>query len=203
MLKIVFRLIFIMIFLSLWTCSSPQQKIVTPGVKEVPHPAGLTENILDENNDPVSIYENEGAFLTKKSSDPEEFFRVVINSESYIIRQIRGTEQITRKVDKGGDKLISEDLKKYDMMDFADEGVVNIKLSPKHGTISELHFMFRAPRINELAKIMQNDATRWVINQKNEDKKILQFNIHYQIVLKNNNADREKIKENLKKEVQR
>lgn len=199
MQKYLFIILFIILFFQCKTSSS-FKKEGEIAVKIQPNPVSEDEKVINEKGEAVDVTTADPDFFSHPSTDKSEYYRVIIKSDSYSLRQIRGSKSMLRKPDIGGDTLITEELKKYNMIDFTDEGVLKIKINAKSGTIEELKFILRAPRINNLAKIMQNDATRWIFEFKDEEKKITDFNIYYQVQLKNL-SNRDEVKEKLKKEV--
>ena len=186
----------------LLTCSSG---LVAPRkvVSKLPNPAGETEKIQDEKGEFVENTSEEPAFFSAPSSDPTEYFRVIISSDSYKMRQIRGTALIGRKSDPGGDALIIDDVKKFDLIDFKDDGIIVIKLNGDTGKFENINFHMRVPRINDIAKIVQNDATRWTLeHKKGPIPSITKYLIYYNVILKNK-SNREEVKDRLKKEVKK
>ena len=186
------------------TQSGENEKTETTGffVKELPNPAGTEEPVYNEKGKEVAITEEDPDFFKKPSTNPEEYFRVIITSESYELRQFRGSEEIMRKKDSGGDKNISGHITKFDKIDFKDEGTLEVIVNPAKKHIMGINVKYRAPRINDLAKIMRDDASRWEFEYKKDDEPKKSFEISYQIRL-NKRTDREKVKEELKKEVAR
>ncbi len=192
-------------------CNSPQSiSQENPQVKEnkkkptkVFYPAGEKEKILNEKGEEVQITDLDPEPFQLPSNDPLEYFRVVITGESYQLRQIRGTDLIRRKPDLGGDQFIVEEVAKYDLIDKVDDGLILTKLNPKTGKLENVNFYKRMPRIHNLAKIMQNDSTRWVLEHKPDQEPIVtKYYVTYYIILKNKKS-REEIKEILQKEVKR
>jgi hypothetical protein len=165
------------------------------------YPAGQKEIILDENGKEVTITSDDHPLFQKDSKNGDELFRVVLSSESYQVRQIRQTENIKRKPDIQGDKVIMEELLKYNKKDFTDDGIISVKLNSKTGKIETLN-TDRSTRIQQLLKIIQGDASRWFLEHKTEEPIITKFNIVYNIVLLNK-ATRDQIKEELRKEVKK
>ncbi|MCE9501386.1 MAG: hypothetical protein K8R21_12945 [Leptospira sp.] len=189
------------ILLSIGCASAP----VTSGkeVFKLPNPGGEKEKILNEKGDFIENNTAEPAFFSAESADPNEFFRVIISSDSYQMRQIRGTDLIARKPDPGGDLLITDELKKYDLINFKDDGIMIIKLNPDTGKLENINFHTRVPRINDIAKIIQNDATRWILEHKKGPIPVVtKYLIYYNIIL-TNKSNREDIKNKLKKEVKK
>ena len=170
--------------------------------KELPNPSGTDEAVYDEKGRKISITEQDPDFFKKPSTNPEEYFRVIISSDSYELSQIRGSEEIMRKKDSGGDNNISGHISKFDKIDFKDEGTIEVIVNPAKKHIMGINFRHRAPRINDLAEIMRDDASRWEFDYKNDENPKKIFEISYQIRL-NKKSDRETVKEELKKEVSR
>ncbi|EMO73825.1 hypothetical protein LEP1GSC127_0068 [Leptospira kirschneri str. 200801925] len=81
--------------------------------ESIPNPAGENEVVLNEEGQEVILNTGDPAPFLKPSKDPLEYFRVHISSDGYQLRQLRGSKFIKRKVDKGGDALISEELARF------------------------------------------------------------------------------------------
>ena len=61
-----------------------------------------------------------------------------------------------------------------------------VKLNGETGKVENVNFYHRVPRISELATIMRNDATRWVLEHKQKGvPKVRDFIISYKVILKN------------------
>lgn len=166
-------------------------------------PAGPKERILDQSGEEIEITDLDPEQFWAPSKDPNEHFRVVLSSDSYQLRQIRGSHAMRKKPDTGGDQLLMEEVAKYDQADFKDDGIIIVNLNSKTGKIEKVNFHTRLPRIHDLAKIMQNDLTRWNLEHKKEDApEITRFTVSYYIILRSK-ASRTDVKEMLKKEVRR
>lgn len=164
-------------------------------------PGGEKEKVLNEKGEEVEITDLDPEPFRIPSKDPLEMFRVIISGDSYQLRQIRGASLMRRKPDAGGDQLMVEDVAKYDLIDKVDDGLIVTKLNSKSGKLENVNFYKRMPRIHDLAKIMQNDSTRWVLEHKpDQDPVITKYYVTYYIVLKNKKS-RDEVKGILKKEV--
>ncbi len=154
------------------------------------------EEILDENGEIVQNHTGEKEFFQKPSTDPKEFFRVYVSGEEYQLRQIRGTSMIRRKADRGGDALICEDMGNYNIINLKDEGIISVMLNSSTGGFELINFDGRVPRINEIAKIIQNDIMRWQIEHEFIDDKpqVTFFRVYYLVELKQI-LSREEVKE--------
>jgi hypothetical protein len=166
----------------------------------LPPPGGDGELMLNEKGEEVVNHTGDLPFFQKKSELPTEFFRVYIASDEYRVRQIRGTDKLIRKVDPGGDELSKEELKKYDLLSFVDDGIVSIGLNSVTGKLESIGFDRRVPRINDIAKIVQNDASRWNYEHRSKDGTplITKFVISYQVRLYPNKT-RDEVKQMLQK----
>ncbi|EPG75540.1 hypothetical protein LEP1GSC058_2321 [Leptospira fainei serovar Hurstbridge str. BUT 6] len=186
-------------------CASSQKQIATePKGEVVPNPAGENESILDEEGNEVKITTIDPPFFQSISKDSTEYFRVYITSDAYKVRQIRGTKFIHRKIDRGGDALISEELLKYNKINFTDDGIILVILNGNTGAVETIRFNTRVPRINDLAKVIQNDVTRWAMEHSEEKPVVTKYQIHYMIRLENRSGStRDKVKEELRKEVRK
>ncbi|MFA4795618.1 LA_2219 family laminin/E-cadherin/plasminogen-binding protein [Leptospira kirschneri] len=170
--------------------------------ESVPNPAGENEVVLNEEGQEVILNTGDPASFLKPSKDPLEYFRVHISSDGYQLRQLRGSKFIKRKVDKGGDALISEELARFNKINFIDDGIIIVVLNGNTGAFETIRFNTRVPRINDLAKIVQNDVTRWSMEHSEEKPIVTKFQIHYSLELKNKvGSTRDAVKEELKKEV--
>jgi hypothetical protein len=209
-MKLPFLLLFFL--LASFHCSTPQENPVSEkkrslilGAREGQatqtfYPAGEKEKILNEKGEEVQITDLDPEPFRLPSKDPGEMFRVIISGDGYQLRQIRGASLMRRKPDPGGDQLMIEDVSKYDLIDKVDDGLMVTKLNSKTGKLENVNFYKRMPRIHDLAKIMQNDSTRWVLEHKpDQDPAITKFYTTYYIVLQNKKS-RDEVKGILKKE---
>ncbi|EOQ98012.1 hypothetical protein LEP1GSC195_1294 [Leptospira wolbachii serovar Codice str. CDC] len=170
------------------TSTNAKEEVTEPTlpIKDLlPPPGGEGEIILNERGEEVQNHTGEIPFFQKKSDLPTEIFRVYIASDSYQVRQIRHTDKIRRKPDAGGDELSKEEMKKFDLLNFVDDGMITIGLNTITGKLESIAFDRRVPRINDIAKIIQNDASRFNYEHSSKDGTpiITRFLISYQIRL--------------------
>jgi hypothetical protein len=165
--------------------SNTNSQNTTPIGDLLPPPGGEGEVILNENGQIVQNNTNEIPFFQKKSDLPTELFRVYMSSDSYMVRQIRGTDKIVRKPDPGADELAKEEIRKFDLINFIDDGYVVVGLNSNTGRLETIAFDRRVPRINDIAKVIQNDASRFNYEHLTKDgvPSVLKFIINYQIRL--------------------
>ncbi|PJZ69557.1 hypothetical protein CH373_15380 [Leptospira perolatii] len=189
-------------FLSCKTTTSNQPEL--PPAEMLPNPAGENEPVINEEGNEVRITTADPASFQSASKDSGEYFRVYITSDTYQVRQIRGSKFIRKKPDKGGDTLISEELAKYNKINFSDDGIILVILNGNTGNVETIRFNTRVPRINDLAKVIQNDVTRWSMEHSEEKPVVTKYQIHYVVKLENRSGTtRDKVKEELKKEVRK
>ncbi len=151
----------------------------------LPPPGGEGEVILNERGEVVTNHTNELPFFQKKSEIPNELFRVYMSSDSYQVRQIRNADKIIRKPDPGADELAKEEVKRFDLINFIDDGYIVVGLNSNTGKLETIAFDRRVPRINDIAKLIQNDASRFNYEHLTKDgtPSVLKFIINYQIRL--------------------
>lgn len=158
------------------------------------------EEIIDENGEVVPNHKKEEPYFQPKGRHYKEYFRVVLSSEKYKVRQIRGSKYFKRKPDLEGDKLIQEELNRFNIVNFKDEGILDVSLNANTGGIEIINFEGKVPRINEIAKLIQNDVMRWTFEHKMIDEKaqITRFRVYYRIILQQK-LTREEVRELIKK----
>ncbi|MCB1141049.1 MAG: hypothetical protein H7A24_02370 [Leptospiraceae bacterium] len=167
------------------------------------YPAGESEKVIDEKGKEVKISDLDPPEFQRESTDPSEIFRVYLTGDGYSVRQIRNSDVMRRKPDPGGDALIIDEIKKFDgRVDFRDDGMVLAKMNARTGKLENVNFHTRVPKINDLAKIIQNDSTRWVMVHKNEEPVLTKYLVMYYIHLRGN-ASKDQVKEELKGEVRK
>ncbi|TGN18687.1 LA_2219 family laminin/E-cadherin/plasminogen-binding protein [Leptospira idonii] len=166
----------------------------------LPPPGGEGEIIFNEKGEEVQNSTGEVPFFQKKSDMPNELYRVFMGSDTYQVRQIRSSDKIKRKPDPGGDELTKEEMKRFDLLNFVDDGYVTVGLNSNTGKLETISFDRRVPRINDIAKLIQNDASRWNYEHLSKDglPLVTKFLINYQIRLYAGKS-RDEIKQMLQK----
>ena len=194
-MKFSFHSVLLFLLLSFVSCqttkdslpsTSEETKTESGVIKDLlPPPGGEGEIIFNEKGEEVQNHTGEIPFFQKKSDLPQETFRVYIASDSYMVRQIRHSDKIRRKPDPGGDELSKEEMKKFDLLSFVDDGIISIGLNSVTGKLESIAFDRRVPRINDIAKIIQNDASRFNYEHSSKDGSpiITRFLVTYQIRL--------------------
>ena len=175
---------------------SSQSTIPNPTENEIlPAPVD-GEKVFDENGEEIQNSKLQPAFFQQASKDSLEYFRVILSANQYLVRQIRGSKFIRRIPDPGADDLTREEIHGYDLVNLEDEGILYMTLNTNTGSIEVINFDRRVPRINDIAKIIQNDLTRWKFKHESSEEKpiITKLKVFYQIHL-SKTLTREEIKE--------
>jgi hypothetical protein len=128
--------------------------------------------------------------------DPEsdELFRVLLTSDNYVVSQMKYNGVITRSSDPGGDKYITNELKRFDKIDEVREGIVRIWLYPDSGNIMKIRPQLPTYLL-EIDQIISADIQRWSFQFPKKLIEPTKFNVKYRVVLRKNQSDSDIIKE--------
>ncbi|MCL1864276.1 MAG: hypothetical protein FWF73_00495 [Spirochaetes bacterium] len=136
--------------------------------------------------------ENEAFLKGDKASS--EVFRVLLTSEEYKIVQLKYNNTIERVSDEGGDKYISNELQKLDIIDEARVGVIRVWLYPDSGRIMKIRSQ-RPISFIEIDSLLNDDIMRWNFKFPKKVVEPTRFDIMYRVVLEKKRSDEEIIKE--------
>lgn len=146
---------------------------------------------------PVDIVREKMKKENEKFLNPEgkvpEVFRVLLSSDEYKIIQLNNENTIERAKDDGGDRYISSEIQKLDMIDEAREGVVSVWLYPDSGKIMKIRSQ-RPTYFKEVDALLNDDIMRWNFNFPKKVVEPTKFNIVYRVVLAKKKSDEEIIK---------
>jgi hypothetical protein len=131
------------------------------------------------------------------SGEDKETFRVVITSGTYEVVQTECADTIEREDDPGGDRYICDEIKKYDKIDEAREGMYHIALFPDRGTLMKVR-PYKPLNLIELDNMIIDDLMRWTFKFPQKTIKPNKMFIKYRIVLRKMEND-----EKIRKEVQK
>jgi hypothetical protein len=123
-----------------------------------------------------------------------ELFRVLLTSEEYAVTQMRYEDIIKREDDKGGDKYMSEEIKKLGKIDEVREGEIAIWLFPDTGRIMKIRPQ-RPIYIIEVDKLINDDIQRWNFKFPKKIVEPTKFEIRYRVILKKTQTDDEILQE--------
>jgi hypothetical protein len=130
--------------------------------------------------------------------EDKESFRVLIMSNKYEIVQTNHQETMERVKDPGGDKYICDEIRKYDKIDEAREGMYHVSLFPDRGTLMKVR-PYKPMNLIELDNLILDDLQRWSFKFPQHTIKPNAMYIKYRIVLRKRQSDAQIIKEVEKK----
>jgi hypothetical protein len=123
-----------------------------------------------------------------------EIFRVLLSSEGYQVVQINNQDTIRRVNDEMGDKYISSELQRLDIIDESRVGIVTIWLYPDRGTIMRIRPQ-RPIYFFEIDALLNDDLMRWNFRFPKRIVEPTRLDIMYRVVLTKKRSDEEIIKE--------
>ena len=138
------------------------------------------------------INEENEDFL-KPDSKTSETFRVLLTSDEYKVVQLKYDKTMERVKDEGGDKYISSEIQKLDMIDEVRTGVVSVWLYPDSGRIMKIRSM-RPTYFKEIDSLINDDIMRWNFVFPKKVIEPTKFDIFYRVVLTKKKSDEEIIK---------
>jgi len=142
----------------------------------------IREQIKDDNE----------AFL-KGEKKGSETFRVLLTSDEYKIIQLKNEKTIERTKDEGGDKYISSEIQKLDMIDEARVGLISVWLYPDSGKILKIRSQ-RPIYFKEIDGLLNDDIMRWNFVFPKKIVEPTKFDVMYRVVLSKRQSDEEIIK---------
>ncbi len=135
--------------------------------------------------------ENEN-FL-KPDKKATEVFRVLLTSDEYRVIQLKNEKTMERGKDEGGDKYISSEIQKLDMIDEARTGIISVWLYPDSGKIMKIRSQ-RPTYFTEVDSLINDDIMRWNFIFPKKIIEPTKFDIVYRVVLAKKQSDEEIIK---------
>lgn len=137
---------------------------------------------------------DEGDKLFKEIPNIKEAFRVLLTSDEYRVVQMNYANTIGRNPDPGGDRYISSEMGRYDMLDEARIGIVSVWLYPDSGRIMRIRSQ-RPTYFKEIDSLINDDIMRWSFNFPKKVIEPVKFDIVYRVVLRKKKSDEEIIQE--------
>jgi len=138
------------------------------------------------------LKEDNEKFL-KPDKKAAEVFRVLLTSDEYKVVQLKNEKTIERGKDDGGDKYISSEIQKLDMIDEARLGVISVWLYPDSGKIMKIRSQ-RPTYFTEVDSLLNDDIMRWNFIFPKKVIEPTRFDIVYRVVLSKKQSDEEIIK---------
>lgn len=131
--------------------------------------------------------------FAKKIPGINETFRVLLSSDGYTFSQGRYPNHIERNPDKGGDKYISSEISKYDMIDEKRTAIISVWLYPDSGRIMRIRPQ-TPTYFKEIDSLINDDIMRWNFTFPKKVIEPTKFDIVYRIILRKKKSDDEIIK---------
>ncbi len=122
-----------------------------------------------------------------------EVFRVLLTSDEYRVVQLKNEKTMERVKDEGGDKYISSEIQKLDMIDEVRVGVISVWLYPDSGRIMKIRSM-RPTYFKEVDSLLNDDIMRWNLIFPKKVVEPTKFDIVYRVVLSKKQSDEDIIK---------
>jgi len=138
------------------------------------------------------IKDDNEAFL-KPDKKAAEVFRVLLTSDEYRVVQLKNDQTMVRAKDEGGDKYISNEINKLNMIDEARVGVISVWLYPDTGKIMKIRSQ-RPTYFKEIDSLLNDDIMRWNFQFPKKVVEPTKFDIVYRVVLSKKQSDEEIIK---------
>ncbi len=136
---------------------------------------------------------DENQEFLKPDKNATEVFRVLLTSEEYRVVQLKNEGTIERVRDEGGDKYISSEIQKLNMIDEARTGVISVWLFPDSGKVMKIRSM-RPTYFTEVDALINDDIMRWNFQFPKKVIEPTKFDIVYRVVLTKKQSDEEIIK---------
>lgn len=131
--------------------------------------------------------------FVKKIPGINETFRVLLSSDGHTVVQARYLNHIERNPDKGGDKYISSEMSKYDMIDEKRTAIISVWLYPDSGRIMRIRPQ-TPTYFKEIDSLINDDIMRWNFTFPKKIIEPTKFDIVYRIILRKKKSDDEIIK---------
>jgi hypothetical protein len=150
------------------------------------------KDIFQKENEEFLALDSSKDFV-KKIPGVNETFRVLLSSERYTVAQGRYLNYIERNPDAAGDKYISSEMSKYDMINEARTGIISVWLYPDSGRIMKIRSQ-RPTYFKEIDALINDDIMRWNFTFPRKVIEPTRFDIVYRVVLRKKKSDDEIIK---------
>lgn len=157
---------------------------------------------LGQISDPAAKIKKENEKFLNTDSKGSELFRVLLSSDEYRVVQCRYDKTIARVNDIGGDKYISSEIDKLNIIDEARTALITVWLYPDSGRIMKIRPQ-RPTYFKDVDPLLNDDIMRWNFSFPKRVVEPTKFDILYRVVLAKKKGDEEIIKavqEKLKEE---
>lgn len=144
-------------------------------------------------SDPYAKIKEDNEDFLKCNSKGSEIFRVLLTSDEYKVIQCKADKTIVRTPDEGGDKYMSSEIDKLNIIDEARTGLVTVWLYPDSGKIMKIRSQ-RPTYFMEVDSLLNDDIMRWNFSFPKKVVEPTKFDIVYRVVLSKKKGDEEIIK---------
>lgn len=148
---------------------------------------------LGQITDPAAKINEENEEFLKADNKGGEIFRVLLTSDEYKVVQMKNEKTIQRTPDEGGDKYMSNEIDKLNIIDEARIGLITVWLYPDSGKIMKIRSQ-RPTYFKEVDALLNDDIMRWNFVFPKKIVEPTKFDISYRVVLSKKKADDEIIK---------
>lgn len=133
-------------------------------------------------------------FLKGDDKKGSEIFRVLISSDEYTVSHLKFKDTISRTDDIGGDRYMTEEIKKLDKIEEVRTAEVSIWLFPDSGRVMKVRPKTPAYLV-EIDKLINDDIQRWNFKFPKKVVEPTKFDVKYRIILRKKQSDEDIIKE--------
>jgi len=153
----------------------------------------ITSCKLGQITDPKEKINSENKEFLEADNKAGEVFRVLLTSDEYKVVQMKNDKTILRVPDEGGDKYMSNEIDKLNIIDEARSGLITVWLYPDSGKIMKIRSQ-RPTYFKEVDALLNDDIMRWNFSFPKKVVEPTKFDISYRVVLTKKKADEEIIK---------
>lgn len=144
-------------------------------------------------SDPYAKIKEENEEFLNSDKKGAEIFRVLLTSDEYKVFQCKNETTILRTPDDGGDKYISSEIDKLNIIDETRTGIITVWLYPDSGKIMKIRSQ-RPTYFKEVDALLNDDIMRWNFTFPKKVVEPTKFDIMYRVVLSKKKGDEEIIK---------
>jgi len=148
---------------------------------------------LGQISDPKTKIKNENEEFLNADKKGSEVFRVLLSSDEYRVVQCRNDKTIERVADTGGDRYISSEIDKLNIIDEARTALITVWLYPDSGKIMKIRPQ-RPTYFKDVDPLLNDDIMRWNFAFPKKVVEPTRFDILYRVVLAKKKGDEEIIK---------
>ncbi len=124
----------------------------------------------------------------------KEVFRVLLSSHEYKVKQFRYNKTMERTPDPGGDKYITHEIEKLNMINEVRNGITTVWLYPDSGRIMKIRSQ-KPTYFKEIDSLINDDIMRWNLKFPKGYVEPVRFDVVYRVVLRKEQSDDEIIKQ--------